>query len=70
MSLVASLQAQDSGLQARQVYYKPQTAPQVDQNTDPGQKTGDTNPKSTAKRTTGGKKTTKPATQIPRTAIR
>jgi Domain of unknown function (DUF4384) len=62
--LVAALQAQDSGLQARQVYYKPQTAPKPDQNVDSGQKPdknipGDTNPKSTGKRTTP-KKTTKP----------
>jgi len=65
MLLVTSLQAQDSGLQARQVYYKPQTAPKADQNTDPGQKPGDTSPKSTGKRTTGGKKTTKPGNTDP-----
>jgi len=59
--LAASLQAQESKLDPRQVYYKPQTTPKVDQNTDSGQKPGDTNPKSTAtKHTTGGKKTTKP----------
>ncbi len=54
--LVASLQAQDNGLTARQVYYKPQTATKADQNTDPGKKTD----KGTgSKSTTGGKKTTK-----------
>lgn len=58
--LVASLQAQDSRLDARQVYYKPQTASKADPNADSGGKTEDPNPKSTGKRTTGGKKTTKP----------
>lgn len=69
--LVAALQAQDqeSGLKARQVYYKPQTAPKPDQNVDSGQKPdkikpGDTNPKSTGKRTTP-KKTTKPGDTSP-----
>jgi Domain of unknown function (DUF4384) len=74
--LVAALQAQDqeSGLTPRQVYYKPQTAPKPDQNVDSGQKPdkikpGDTKPKSTgSKRTTGGKKTTKPGDTTPVTS--
>jgi len=59
--LVASLQAQEGKLDPRQVYYKPQTAPKADQNTDSGKKTAQG---TGGKHTTSGKKTTKPSDPV------
>jgi len=55
--LVGSMQAQDSGLQARQVYYKPQEAAKVDPNAKPEQKQTEAPVKNTT-RHTPPKKTT------------
>jgi len=56
--LVGSMHAQDSGLQARQVYYKPQGAPKVDQNSTSDPKQTETPVKNTTKRTQAKKTTT------------